>query len=62
MNLKQILNPKNFEGTIKERMKKVDFGYFIFLVTSYKTIHMIHKRNPLYKYIHHFTPYISKKK
>ena len=61
MNLKQILNPKNFEGTIKERMKKVDFGYFIFLVTSYKTIHMIHKRNPLYKYIHHFIPYISKK-
>ena len=61
MNLKQILNPKNFEGTIKERMKKVDFGYFIFLITSYKTIHMIHKRNPLYKYIDHFTPYISKK-
>ena len=62
MNQIDFLNPRNFEGTVFKRMKNIDFGYFIYLVTKYKSLNMIHPNNPLFKYIHHFTPYIPKEK
>jgi hypothetical protein len=39
----------------------MDLSYFLLLLTSYKTMQMIHIKNPLYKYLCHFIPYVSKK-
>ncbi len=61
MDQNEIYHPKNFKDTVSIKMKKMDFLNFINIVTSYQTINMIHKENPLYKYLCHFIPYIPKK-
>ena len=61
MKQSKIISPKDFEGTISKRMKKMDLSYFLALLTSYKTMQMIHIKNPLYKYLCHFVPYVQKK-
>ena len=61
MKQSKIISPKDFEGTISKRMKKMDLSYFLSLLTSYKTMQMIHRKNPLYKYLCHFVPYVPKK-
>ena len=61
MKQSKIISPKDFEGTISKRMKKMDLSYFLLILTSYKTMQMIHIKNPLYKYLCHFIPYAPKK-
>ena len=61
MKQNRLISPKDFEGTISKRMKKMDLSYFLLILTSYKTMQMIHIKNPLYKYLCHFIPYAPKK-
>ena len=61
MKQNRLISPKDFEGTISKRMKKMDLSYFLLILTSYKTMQMIHIKNPLYKYLCHFIPYTPKK-
>ena len=54
------LGDKSFEHLAIQKMIHMDFSYLMSLISSYKTLNMIHPNNPLYQYICYFTPYRPK--
>ena len=54
------LSEKSFEHLAIQKMIHMDFAYLMSLISSYKTLNMIHPNNPLYQYICYFTPYRPK--
>ena len=50
----------SFQHLAFQKMIHMNFSYLMSLISSYKTLNMIHPNNPLYQYLCYFTPYRPK--